>query len=165
MTISLMATDDKKRMMEQAVTVLSAPAADERYRPVCDALQKGDLRQAQWTFLQLSGDTSSAVSHFLTAFFPCCHGHWQQAKEAAACACQSSRCYDELRRFCEALQTDSILFRRNRAQEQTTSAPAGDSDSNTGTAEQDTDHSAWCCEGICDCCECCNCLGDVMGSC
>ncbi len=112
MTISLMATDDKKRMMEQAVTVLSAPAADERYRPVCDAMQKGDLRQAQWTFLQLSGDTSSAVSHFLTAFFLCCDGHWQLVLVKAAGAMMNCGVFARLYRrilFCFA-ETE----RRNR---------------------------------------------------
>ena len=39
MTISLMATDDKKRMMEQAVTVLSAPAV--RYVMPCKKVTCG----------------------------------------------------------------------------------------------------------------------------
>ena len=165
MTTLLTATGDNHHLMTQAAEVL-AITGDERYQPVRQSLQAGQLRQAQWAFLQVPYDASQAVSHFLTAFFLYCHGHTRQAKQEAARACQSRQCYRELRCFCEELQAASVLFRKNRSHEQPMATPVSDSDNNTDG--NDASGKAQCCEGIGECCcegigeGCCEGLCDMI---
>ncbi len=148
MTIWPTAISDEGLWMTRAADVLASSGRGERYQSICQALREGNLQQAQYRFLLIEQDPSSAIGHFLTAFFLFCRGHLYRAGQEAVRACQCGDCYSSLRQFCEAIKAAVMREQVNEGEQ-----------ANPNTSNESAGKISWCdggacAEGSCDCCSC-----------
>ncbi len=146
MTISKMATEDKKIFLSVAAQALTGIPSDSQYVPVLNALRKTEVQEAQKAFLCIrQQDREDAYGCLLTAVFLLLHGHFVSAEQMASLACQKDSSNAAFGRFRDDIRKagSTLFLRKKRRDDAQSSVDREEEASSCGIA------------AFCECCECC----------